>query len=170
MPHAEPRISQVRSGAWETESDGGGYYYRSTVGVWIDMLVLNGRGSSKRIGARWTIDNWNSHHDTLAFFKQQVTPAEELWRVEIPHLVTTGWRNGSIGGPGGEQPSGDVWTLWGPDKHTVRCLPLGSHAPDFEFALFLQEGGTDSWNNNRGENFRISLRDLVESAVRNRQP
>ena len=169
MPHAEPRITQVRSGAWETASESGGYYYRSTIGVWIEMLVRNGQGLHTRIGARWTIDNWNSHHDTLAFFKQQVTPAEALWRVEMPHLVTTGWRNGSIGGPHGEQPSGDVWTLWGSDNDTVRCLPLGSHAPDFEFALFLHEDETEYWNNNRGENFRISLWDLVQPAARHRQ-
>jgi hypothetical protein len=169
MPHAELRIAQVRSGAWETASEGDGYYYRSTVGVWIEMLVRNGQGPHTRIGVRWTIDNWNSHHDTLACFTQQVTPAEELWRVEMPHLVTIGWRNGSIGGPDGEQPSGDVWTLWGPDNNSVRCLPLGSHAPDFEFALFLNEDETEYWNNNRGENFKISLWELVQPAARHRQ-
>ena len=166
MPRSEQRISRVRSGAWETDAERGGYYYLATIGVWIEMLVRNGRCPHKRIGARWTIDNWKSHHDTLAFFTQQVTPAEELWRIEIPRLVTTGWRDGSIGGPDGEQPSRNVWTLWGPDKNSISCLPLGSCAPDFEFALFVKEGEAEYWDNNRGKNFRISLRDLGKPAAR----
>jgi hypothetical protein len=152
------------------ESERGGYYYLATLGVWIDMLVRHDRSPHQRIGARWTIDDWQSHHDSLAFFAQQVTPREARWRVEIPHLVTTGWRNGSIGGPDGEQPSGDVWMLWGLDKHTVRCLPLGSRAPDFEFALFWTEDGMDYWEKNRGENFRIRLWDAVKPTTQDHAP
>src|SRR5262249_52973175 len=99
MQHSEQRIYYVKSGAWETESEGGGYYYLSTLGVWIEMLVRNGRYPHKKVGARWTIDHWLSYQDTFAFRKTQGTHAEELWRVEIPQLVTTGWRDGSIGGP-----------------------------------------------------------------------
>jgi hypothetical protein len=166
MQHSEQRIYCVKSGAWETESEGGGYYYLSTLGVWIEMLVRNGQYPHKKVGARWTIDRWLSYQDTFAFRKTQVTQAEELWRVEIPQLVTTGWRDGSIGGPDGEQPSRNVWTLWGLTKNNVRCLPLGSSAPDFEFALFLQEEEMQYWENNLGENFRLRLGDMVKPAVR----
>lgn len=149
-------IYPVSSGVWESETEPDGYYCLYTLGVWIEILVHDGRFPAKKIGARWTIDGWKTHCDTLAFFARPAKQ-EELWRVEINNLVTTGWRDGSIGGPNGEQPSGKVWTLWGADKKHVRCLPLGSAPPCFEYALFMNIGESLYWENNLQRNFRIDL-------------
>lgn len=147
----------MKSGCWESDSEEGGYYYICTIGIWIEALVRNELFSDKRIGARWSIDQWESHHDALGFIKMPCTQREELWRIEINNVVTTGWRNGSIGGPNGEQPSGCVWTLWGPNKSHVKSLPIGSVVPEFEFALFLEVHSRRYWDNNLGRNFKICL-------------
>lgn len=154
------RIHHVKSGTWESDSEQGGYYFVCTIGVWIELQVRNGRFPDKKVGARWSIDHWKSHHEAFGFLKQPITQEEELWRIEINHAITTGWRNGSIGGPDEEQPSGNVWTLWGPNKKHVKALPLGSVPPEFEFALFLEEHDGRHWDNNQGRNFRICLADF----------
>ena len=132
------------------------------------MRIRDGRFPDKRVGARWSIDHWKSHHEAFGVLKQCITQEEdkqcitqeeELWRIDINHVVTTGWRNGSIGGPNGEQPSGNVWTLWGPNKKHVKSLPLGSIPPEFEFALFVEEHDSRYWDNNQGRNFGICLAD-----------
>lgn len=153
-------IYDVKSGTCESESEQGSYFFVCTVGVWVEMRVRNGRFPDKKVGARWSIDRWASHHETFGFLKQPITHAEELWRIEINHVITTGWRNGSIGGPNGEQPSGNVWTLWGRHKNCVKALPLGSDPPEFEFALFLEERDSRYWDNNQGCNFRVCLADF----------
>jgi len=156
MEQGEPQISLVSSGIWVSETEQGGYYALGILGIWMEIQVRERQSPTKTMGVRWTIDGWNSHHDTLGFCKQSASEGD-LWRIEIPHLVFIGWRDGSIGGPNGEQPSGKVWTLWGPDRRGVGCLPWGSPVPAFEFALFMKTGYTINWNNNRGRNFRMDL-------------
>jgi hypothetical protein len=153
-------IRHVGSGVQVSETESAGYYFVCRIGVWIQMRVRNGRFSDKKVGVRWSIDHWKSHHDAFGFLKQPITQEEELWQVEINNAITTGWRNDSIGGPNGEQPSGNVWTLWGPDKKHVECLPLGSVVPDFEFVLFLEEHDGRHWDNNLDRNFKICLADF----------
>jgi len=166
MEHSMQRIHQVKSGVRASESEHGGYYFVCTIGVWIELRVRDGRFPEKKVGARWSIDHWKSQHEAFGLLKQPITQEEELWRIEIPNVVTTGWRNGSIGGPNGEQPSGNVWTLWGPNKKDVKCLPLGSVAPEFEFALFLEEHGRRYWENNLDRNFKICLADFGKPDLR----
>lgn len=156
MEHGEPQISLVNSGVTVSESEQGGYYFVGAVGIWVEIQVRERHSPVGTVGVRWTIDGWKSHYDTLAFRKQSGGGGDR-WRVEIPHLVSIGWRDGSIGGPNGEQPSAKVWTLWGSDRGAVRCLPWASLVPAFEFALFMSTGDTTHWNNNQGRNFRMEL-------------
>ena len=156
MEHGIPQMYLVSSGIEVSDPDQGGYYSLGSVGVWVEVRVRAGHSSAGAVGVRWTIDGWESQHDTLGVCRQPDAEGGR-WRIEIPHLVTIGWRDGSIGGPDGEQPSNKVWTLWGPDRGGVRCLPWGSPVPAFEFALFVKTGDTTHWNNNGGQNFRIDL-------------
>lgn len=154
------RIHHVSSGVLVLESEQGGYYQMYTLGIWIEMLIRDGRFLDKKVGARWSIDRWNCWHDAFGRFEQRINQEEERWRIDIANVLTTGWRNGSIGGPNGEQPSGNVWTLWGPNKKDVQCLPLGSVASEFEFALFLEEHDSRQWDNNSGSNYKVFLADF----------
>ena len=153
------RIHHVRFGVRVLDSEQGAYYRVCTIGIWIEMLIRDGGFPDKKAGARWTIDRWRSQHDAFGCLHQRLSQEEERWRIDITNVAATGWRNGSIGGPNGEQPSGSVWTLWGADKKTVKCLPLGSVAPEFQFALFLDEHRTRYWENNLGRDFTICLAD-----------
>jgi hypothetical protein len=166
MEHSMQRIHHVTSGVRVSESEHGSYYFVCKVGVWIEMRVRDGRFPEKKVGARWSIDHWKSHHEAFGCLEQSITQEEEQWRIDITNVVTTGWRDGSIGGPNGEQPSGNVWTLWGPNKNGVKCLPLGSVAPEFEFALFLEERGRRYWDNNLDRNFKILLADFGKPDLR----
>jgi hypothetical protein len=166
MEPSMQRIHQVKSGVRVSESERGGYYFVCTVDVWIEMLVCDGRFPDKQVGVRWTIDHWQSHHEAFGSLDQRITQEEERWRIEIAKVVTTGWRDGSIGGPNEEQPSGNVWTLWGSSKQDVKCLPLGSVPPEFEFALFLEEHAKRYWDNNLDRNFRICLADFGKPDLR----
>ena len=150
-------IHHVKSGIWESETEEGGYYCLYDIGIWIEMCVRDGCFPLKKVGVRWTIDAWENHCDTFAFLKQATTQEEELWRVEIDNVVTTGWRSGSIGGPNGEQPSSNVWTLWGSNKQAVKSLPLGVHANEFEFSPFVTVGEKEYWDNNHGLNYKVNL-------------
>lgn len=156
MEKEAARISLVDAGISMSEFEKGSYYGVGTVGVWVEIEARARHASSGAVGVRWTIDGWNSHHDAVGVCIHE-GPGEARWRVEIPHLVSIGWRDGSIGGPNGEQPSAKVWTLWGPDRQSVRCLPWGSRVPAFEFALFIRNGNVTHWNNNQGRNFRMDL-------------
>ena len=156
MEQGKQQISLVSSGVSVSETEQGDYYALGSVGIWVEIQVLERYSPAGAAGVRWTIDGWKSHHDTLGVSRHQ-DPREALWRVEISHLVSIGWRDGSIGGPNGEQPSAKVWTLWGPDRAGLRCLPRGSPVPAFEFALFVNRGDTTHWNNNQGRNFRVDL-------------
>jgi len=157
MREGSQGIHSVQSGVWEIESEQGGYYYLCKLGVWIEFQVRNSHSPNKQIGACWTIDNWASYHDTPAFLKRCTTIGYEIWRIEIEDVITTGWRNGSIGGPNGEQPSSNKWVLWGANKQMVRCLPLGSTPPQFEFALYLKQPDMVCWENNQSCNFSLCL-------------
>ena len=151
-------IHQVQYGVCESEVEDGDHFYVCNVGIWIEMRVRNGQyPPTKQVGARWTTDAWETYHDAFAVLKQPVGQEEELWRVEIDNIVTTGWRSGSIGGPNGEQPSSNVWTLWGPSKQDLSYLPLGGHVPEFEFALFVKTESIEHWENNAGFNYKIDL-------------
>ncbi len=150
-------IHSVQSGAWEMEAEQSAYYYLCKLGIWVEFRVQDSHSPGKQLGARWTIDNWASYYDSPAFLKEQSPPEDEIWRIEIEAVITTGWRDGSIGGPNGEQPSLNRWILWGKDKHSVKCLPLGSVQPLFEFALYLKYQGTVYWENNQGRNFSLCL-------------
>jgi hypothetical protein len=156
----------VISGIRESETEYGGHFFLCNIGIWIEILVQDGQFPSKKVGVRWTIDAWETYKDSFAVLKQPLAQEEELWRVEIDNLVTSGWRNGSIGGPNGEQPSGHVWTLWGPSKKDLQCLPLGIHAPDFEFVPFMKAGETEYWDNNSGFNYTICLSKFGEHPTR----
>ena len=147
-------------GAWAMEAEQGEYYVLCKLGVWIEFRVGEAQFADRQLGARWSIDNWSSYHDTPAFLMQPVTGQDELWRIEIENVITTGWRDGSIGGPNGEQPSLNRWTLWGNAKHSVKCLPLGSAPPLFEFALYLKHQESVYWENNHGRNFSLSLNNV----------
>ena len=155
-------IHSVKFGAWEMELEQGGYYFLCKLGVWIEFQVQNAHSPGKQLGARWTLDHWENHHDTPAFLKQRITTEDMIWRVEIEDVITTGWRDGSIGGPNGEQPSDSRWVLWGKDKHSVKCLPLGSAPPQFEFALYLKQRESVCWENNQGCNFSLCLNKFVK--------
>lgn len=156
MEKGEPQIDLVSSGMWMSETEQGSYYSVGTVGIWLEIRVQKTHSLAGTVGVCWTIDGWKGHHDTLGVRMHQEV-GEALWRVEIPHLVSMGWRDGSIGGPNGEQPSAKVWTLWGPDRGSVRCLPWGSPPPVFELALFMKMADTTYWSNNQGRNFRVEL-------------
>ncbi len=160
------RIHHVKSGVRASEAEHGGYYFVCTVGVWIEMRVRDGSLPDKKVGVRWSIDHWKSHHEAFGSLEQRITQDEGRWRIDITNVVTTGWRDGTIGGPNGEQPSGNVWTLWGPNKKDVKCLPLGTVAPEFEFALFLEEHGRRYWENNLDRNFKICLADFGKPDLR----
>ena len=148
-------VHSVQAGAWVMEAEQGGYYKLCRLGVWMEFYAATEAGLG--LGARWTIDRWDSHHDASAFLKRRVTTEEGCWRIEIIDVITTGWRDGSIGGPNAEQPSASRWILWGKDKDSVKCLPLGNLPPRFEFALYLKRQGAVDWQNNQGHNFALSL-------------
>jgi len=150
-------IHSVQSGVWEIEAEQGGYYYLCKLGIWIEFRVRDSQAADKQFGARWSSDHWASYHDSPAFLKEQNPPEDEIWRIEIEDVITTGWRDGSIGGPNGEQPSFNRWILWGKNKHSVKCLPLGTVPPLFEFALYLKHQETVYWENNQGRNFSLCL-------------
>ncbi|PTY04909.1 hypothetical protein DB347_19650 [Opitutaceae bacterium EW11] len=110
---------------------------------------------------RWSVDAWRTFQDTEGR-RTRRNETFELWRVEVAEVAAVGWRDGSIGGPNGEQPSSGVWLLWGRNREQLRALPRGSSAPAFEYAVFVRHGETTRWDNNEGENFRIGLGALPE--------
>ena len=150
-------VRSVTCGLQESEAEQGDYYALSSISVWVEC-VIDARGASNRqVGARWTIDRWVSHQDTAAALVRSLSPNEEVWRIEIHDVAATGWRDGSIGGPNGEQPSNTVWCLWGKNKKQVRCLPAGTPVPEFEFACFVKDQQHTHWENNGGRNFTLKL-------------
>ncbi|MGR8931420.1 MAG: hypothetical protein ACU836_12330 [Gammaproteobacteria bacterium] len=148
-------IRGVEAGALILEAEQGDYYKLSKLGIWIEFYAR--ATENQVIGARWTIDNWKSHHESLALPKVVLEADIDLWRIEINDIVTTGWRDGRIGGPNGEQPSANRWILWGTDKTNVECLPFGAVPPRFEFALYRKRLGYIEWENNQGRNFSLCL-------------
>lgn len=150
-------IHSVRASAWVMERERGGYYELCTLGVRIEFRASGGEAA----GVRWTIDGWADYRDTPAAHEQTQAPAGSIWRAEIGPVAVAGWRDGSIGGPHGEQPSATQWRIWGKNRLTARCLPLDSPPPLFEFAVYARHGREVAWNNNQGGNFKLCLFDPI---------
>ena len=150
-------VRSLTCGLHESEAEQGDYYALSSISVWIECVIDAHGALNRQVGARWTIDHWASHQDTAAAFVRSLSPKEEMWRIAINDLAATGWRDGTIGGPNGEQPSNTVWYLWGKNKKQVRCLPAGTSVPEFEFACFVKDQQQTHWENNGGRNFKLKL-------------
>ncbi len=125
-------VQQIRAGEWPSNfraPSGERYGWYWDANTWVDIKVED-LGFNKRVGVRWTIDNWVTSQDSHAIYEHALEPGFEQWGVDItPALVM----------------SNCYW-----------CSPADRF---FEYAIFYEDLHTGNvyWDNNNQNNYQLTL-------------
>jgi N-acetylneuraminic acid mutarotase len=122
-------------------------------GTWSDYLSSNGNGGSiymghiwvdirakdlcygKVVGIRWTADDWKTHKDTVAEYKEKLDGGYERWNCSLE--TGTYCLNAMVG----SSPTGRG--------------NIGAHR--IRYAVFFQAGGRRYWDSNSGFDYTLDF-------------
>ncbi|SMF07246.1 carbohydrate-binding protein [Pseudobacteriovorax antillogorgiicola] len=97
--------------------------------VWIDLQVSEG-GFGKDVGVRWTIDDWQTSHETLGKYDGPGAEGRELWSIDFTAAKMES-------------------CFWCKPQNVV-----------LEYALFSRNGSAEIWENNEGLNYQLPIESI----------
>lgn len=107
--------------------------------IWIDVLVKD-LAFDKKVGVRWTDDNWNTHQDSLLTFEQAYQNGYERWGLDFAPL--------------GRLTSYYIGSWY---NYVTQQYRSGGTHTRIEFAVFYEVNGQTYWDNNHSENYTLDL-------------
>lgn len=125
-------VQQMHAGEWASNfraPSGVRYGWLWDANVWVDIKVQN-LGYDKKVGVRWTTDDWNTINESYGVFEESLEPGFEKWGVDITRAAVM---------------TNCYW-----------CTPSDK---TFEYAIFYYDVDSDEtyWDNNNNNNYVLTL-------------
>lgn len=132
-------VGSLGGGSWLGAATQYGAAVDQDYNVWTDLSVYN-LGWQKDVGIRWTDDGWATWHDAAAWYEGSLGGGWERWGVDLAPI-------GTLGIDGQQHKWSNMYGSWRDVSGPVTI----------EYALYYRVNGAEYWDNNNGQNYRITL-------------